>query len=491
LTLPEEVRAVPAADVQRVARDYFRDDQRVVGWLEPTDAAESSEDTELGRAHTSRSAARRGSDAVSSSNESSQPFARAVTDGGVVILGQERPQSRSVSLRLRVPAGAMYEPSNKPGLAYLTAKSLLRGSAGQSFTQLNERTDRLGSSMTADAGREFVELRVRCLDDDVPEMIALLAQTLLSPDFDPGQIDLVRDEQLGAIAELDNDTRATADRIMRRAVYPEPNPMGRRVLGAAESLAHLGSADVGSYWVSVLGRGGLTFAVVGALGGFERVVELISRALQGWRASGRNHPSTDLSLVNREVVRVTAAIPGKSQSDLAMGIPTISRLNADYYALDIANHILGRQGLMGRLGAEVRDRQGLAYYASSQIEPRRDGSLWTARAGVDPDNVERALTSIEAELASIRTAEVTSEELENAKSQLIGVLPLALETNDGVANTLLAMEEFDLGLDYIDRYPALIREVNRERCLDAAARHLDPALLVVGVAEPASYPGQR
>jgi zinc protease len=196
-------------------------------------------------------------------------------------------------------------------------------------------------------------------------------------------------------------------------------------------------------------------------------------------------------MLNQEAVRVTDLIPGKSQSDLAVGIPTISRLDADYYALDIANHILGRQGLMGRLGAEVRDRQGLAYHASSQLEPRRDGSLWVARAGVDPENVDRALASIEAELAKMRTTEVTNGELEDAKSQLIGVLPLALETHDGVASTLLAIEEFELGLDYFERYPGIILEVSREECLNAAARHLDPARLVVGLAGPASGPNRQ
>ena len=98
------------------------------------------------------------------------------------------------------------------------------------------------------------------------------------------------------------------------------------------------------------------------------------------------------------MVRTTEAIPGKSQVDIAAGVATIPRGHQDYYALDIGNMILGRLGLMGRLGAEVRDRQGLAYHASSQLEPRRDSTLWAARAGVDPENVERAVHAIQTEL---------------------------------------------------------------------------------------------
>ena len=70
----------------------------------------------------------------------------------------------------------------------------------------------------------------------------------------------------------------------------------------------------------------------------------------------------------------------------------------------MANLILGRLGLMGRLGASVRDHKGLAYYASSQIEPGLDGSLWLSRAGVDPVNIDRAIDGIIAELRRSETS---------------------------------------------------------------------------------------
>jgi zinc protease len=139
---------------------------------------------------------------------------------------------------------------------------------------------------------------------------------------------------------------------------------------------------------------------------------------------------------------------------------------------------------MGRLGAEVRDRQGLAYYASSQLEARRDGTLWATRAGVDPENIERAVQAIKIELDRLRGELVSEQELEDAKSYLTGVLPLALETHDGVASTLLAIEEFGLGLDYLDRYPDIIAMVSRDQVREAARLHLNPETLAIGIARP-------
>jgi zinc protease len=133
----------------------------------------------------------------------------------------------------------------------------------------------------------------------------------------------------------------------------------------------------------------------------------------------------------------------------------------------------------------VRDQQGLAYYVFSQVEPRRDGTLWSARAGVDPSNIERALDSIRSELERLRREPVSEKELMDARSYLVGVLPLALESNDGVAATLLSLEEYGLGLDYLDRYPAIIAAVTTEDIQRAASEHLNPEKLVISVARPA------
>jgi zinc protease len=111
--------------------------------------------------------------------------------------------------------------------------------------------------------------------------------------------------------------------------------------------------------------------------------------------------------------------------------------------------------------------------------------LWAARAGVDPENIERALHAIQSELNRLRDELVSDHELEDAKSFLTGVLPLALETHDGVASILLAIEEFGLGLDYLDRYPDIIGAVSREQVRDAARSHLDPETLAIGIARPA------
>jgi zinc protease len=483
LSLPDEIRAVTAADVQRVAERYLNPDYRTVGWLLPTgNAAAVGTNSNETAVFTPPSVW--GLSGPEPPAGGAEQIQRAVLSNGIPVLAQERPLSRSISLRMRLPAGSIWEPAGESGLAYLTARSTLRGSGGQTYEAINTRTDELGSSLSIDANQRYVEARVRCLNGDFTEMVNLLAQTLLVPNFPEDEVERVKAEQIGAISESDNDTRASADCMMRRAVYPSPNPLGGRVLGSKESVSKLYADTVRRFHAGVYEPSRASIAVVGGTSGVSQAVMSLEQAFGSWVARSPSQALPDISATNREPVRVTEELSGKSQADLAIGIPTLSRLDDDYYALDIANLVLGRLGLMGRLGAEVRDRQGLAYYASSQIEPRADGSLWAARAGVDPTNVERAIASIEAEIDRIREELISDEEHRDAKSYLTGALPLALESSDGMATMLLAIEEYRLGLDFLTRYPAIIAAISREDVQRVARLHLDPTRRAIAIAMP-------
>jgi len=103
--------------------------------------------------------------------------------------------------------------------------------------------------------------------------------------------------------------------------------------------------------------------------------------------------------------------------------------------------------------------------------------------------VERAAALITAELRRFTSELVTQEELEDNQNNYIGRMPLSLESNSGVANSLLNLERFDLGLDYLQRYPALIRAITREQVLEAARAYIDPEKLVIVSAGPRGKAG--
>jgi zinc protease len=174
----------------------------------------------------------------------------------------------------------------------------------------------------------------------------------------------------------------------------------------------------------------------------------------------------------------------KAQADIACGFVTITRQDPAYYAYWLMNVALGQYALGGRLGDSIRERQGMAYYVSSALDANRVEGPLVIRAGVSPANVERAVASIDDELAALVSTGLSEKELNDSRQYLIGSLPRALETNAGIAQFLQTAEFFGLGLDYDERLPDLLRTVGLDHVHAAARRSLLPDRATVVIAGP-------
>jgi zinc protease len=174
----------------------------------------------------------------------------------------------------------------------------------------------------------------------------------------------------------------------------------------------------------------------------------------------------------------------KAQADVAYGFTTILRSDPRYYAYWLMNNILGQYSLGGRLGESIRERQGMAYYAFSSLDANVIPGPLIIRAGVNPANVERAVASIDRELATLAVEGPTDKELAESKQYLIGSMPRNLETNIGIASFLQTAEFFGLGLDYDQRLPSLVRSVTRDEVHAASRDTLDPSKASIAVAGP-------
>jgi zinc protease len=172
------------------------------------------------------------------------------------------------------------------------------------------------------------------------------------------------------------------------------------------------------------------------------------------------------------------------QVDLVIGTSGPSRKDPEYIADILGNSALGQFGLGGRIGDVVREKSGLAYYASSTLNAGIGPGSWSVSAGVNPENVQKVRTLIRREIELFVEKGITPEELADSQSNFIGRLPLSLESNSGVANALLSIERYDLGLDYYRRYPDLVRGVTPQDVLTAVRKYLDPDRLAVAIAGP-------
>ncbi len=403
---------------------------------------------------------------------------------GTVALIREHHATPSVTIRGYLDAGAQHDPTGWEGLALFTASMLTRGTEAHTSQELALTLDSLGASLSVHADTVGATFGVRCLTEDIDPMLDLVAEVIRRPIFPPDEVEKQRARIITGIREGHLDTRVTAEKAFRAAAYPAAHPHHRTPEGEEETVAAISRNDLAAFHSRRYRPERSIIAVVGDVTA-PRMLERLEAALCDWTGASASSPDVPSAGPAVSVQHRTVAIPGKTQADIVLGVPGFSRTSPDYYAGMMADLILGRLGLMGRLGATVRDEAGLAYYVYSQAQAGVLAGPWVIRAGVNPKNVDRAIQGMLTEIAGVQREPVRNTELPDAQDYLTGSLALRLETDAGIAQALLEIELFNLGLDYLLRYPALIRAVTPEAMGEAARRYFVLDGYTVATAVPA------
>jgi zinc protease len=366
-------------------------------------------------------------------------------------------------------------------LSAFTAAALMRGTQKRSFGQVYDEVEAVGADVSFASGGHTTSFGAKSLAEDLPLILDILAEAIQRPVFPEVEIERLRGQVLTALEVRANDTGAMAGLAFRELAYGNGHPYGRSVHGNVDAIRALPRDDLVGFHSDGYGARGMTICIIGAVSAADVLAE-VDAAFGAWR--GHSFSRRPLPAVSRPngIIRKHVDMPNKSQVDIVMGLPGPARAEPDYVDAAVANQILGVFGMMGRLGKQLRDAQGLAYYVHSHVEGGLGPGPWTIAAGVAPANVERTIEAARAEMRHMCDAPVDVTELTDVQTFLTGSLPLSLETNEGVASAILNIERHDLGLDYLTRYPGLVHAITRERVQAAASRWLDADNLAVGIA---------
>jgi zinc protease len=424
---------------------------------------------------------------MTSSFPSPQTITRIELPNGIVVLVYENHNSPSVVVAGYLWAGALSESGGQAGLASFTAGMLMRGTERRTFGQINESLESVGAQFGFNSGVHSVGFGGKALAEDLDLLFEILADSLRQPTFPASEVEKLRGQIVTDLQRRAHDTRRMAKLAFDALLFPD-HPYGRSVQGYEETVAALSQGDMVGYYGQHYAPQGMVVAVVGAVTVGE-VLSKLEGALAGWEAPGATPnrdvpPRVQLSEQRRKMV----PLEGKTQSDIVLGWPGLARRDPDFMEARLANTVLGVLGMMGRLGDSVRDEQGLAYYVYSSLQAGLGAGPWLAIAGVNPASVEQAIDGILDQVRRLRTELVPAGELADSQSFLTGSMPLRLETNEGLASTLLDMERHDLGLDYLQRYAGLVNAVTVQGVQQVACEYLDPEAFALAVAGPEVEP---
>ena len=407
---------------------------------------------------------------------------RQVLPNGAVVIVQETAFSPAVTITLGFRAGSLYEPDDRTGLAWFLGRVVDRGTLSRSADAIADALDDRGVALKVSTNRHVTTLSCTCLSEDFGDVLDVMADVARYPVFPQDQIDKRRAETITAIRQDLDNPGVRAGEALQALLYGAEHPYGRPAKGTVASVERITRDDLLAHHAARFTPSTLFVVVVGSVAP-EPAAERVARAFDAWDVT----PSPERAvppLRGTGPRRIEIEMPEKSQSDIAYGFTSITRLDPSYCAYWMMNMILGQFGLGGRLAENIRERQGMAYYAFSSFDPSLGPGPLVIRAGVDPANVARTLEAIDAEVAALGRDGATEREFAETRQFLIGSIPRMLENNPAIAGFLQSVEFFDLGLDYDRRLPDLLRDVTLAEVNAAAAAVLDPSHACAAVAGP-------
>jgi len=402
---------------------------------------------------------------------------------GVTVLNFSNFNSHSIYMIGILNGSGALDPSGKTGLAHFTANLLSRGTKNLSFSDFHSQLENAGANLVFSCGTQHAWFRGKALAEDVELLFRLTSDGLQNPSFNQEYVERLRTQLIAGLTIRDQDTSEMAALLLDQHLFPD-HPYGRPIDGYIETIQSITRSDIAQFHEQFYSPENMIIVIAGAVDG-EEIRDLSEKYFSSWKKDTTSLPKDQLippSLTN--IVRKHKFLEGKSQVDLLMGCFSPTRTSPDYLPVFVGNNILGQFGLMGRIGKVVRSKSGLAYYASSSVSSWSDVGTWSFSAGVNPENMEKAIDLIRKEIKKFVESHVTDQELNNSKSHLIGRIPMALESNAGLANSILTMRRFELGLDYYQKYAGQIVSITAKQILSASQKYLHPDHLVITSAGP-------
>jgi len=408
---------------------------------------------------------------------------RVALANGAVVIAKETHKTPAVALHVAVRAGSIIDPTGLPGAAFLLSRVIDRGTTTRTADRIAEELDSRGISLAVTVNRHQISASCTCLAEDFDDVLTIVADILIAPSVPDGELATRKGEVITAIRQDQDNPAIRAVESLMSVLYGAEHPYGRPQKGTIESVEALAAARLRDLHRERFAPGELSAVVVGDVDA-ARAIDSAERVFGGWHAAPPRPVDVPAPGPAASRRRLIVPMMNKAQADIAYGFVSISRADPAYYATWLMNNALGQYAMGGRLGDNIRERQGMAYYVSSILDANVIPGPLLVRAGVSAANVDRAIAAIDYELTQIRTEGLTAKELNESRQFLIGAMPRALETNAGIAGFLQAAEFFGLGLDYDVRLPSLLAAVTLDEANAAARRVLDPDRAAVVVAGP-------
>ncbi len=401
-----------------------------------------------------------------------------VSPGGIKALLVEDYTVPLIALSMAFKGGAGQESDDKEGLANILSSLLDEGAGDIKSQDFQARIDDLGMELGFNAGYDSFTGRLKTLRSTRNEAYDLLRLALTKPRFDAEPIERMRAAQLSILRRALKRPNTIATKAWRKSVFGD-HPYARTVGGTIETVKSISREDIVTLHRKMLAKNNLIIGVVGAISATELAEKLD-------HVFGALPEKAELTTIDEAQPKfgVTKSIELKlPQSVIRIVLKGIKRSNPDFYAAYLMNYVLGGGSFSSRLYEEIREKRGLAYGVYTYLGTQDHAGFIGGGTATRADRSKETVGLLLAEIERMAKDGPSVEELEKAKKYIIGSYAIQnLDTSNKIASVLVAIQEENLGIDYITKRADYIGAVTVEDTKRMARELLSqkPTIIIVG-----------
>ncbi len=406
------------------------------------------------------------------------PKADKVTlSNGMTVYLLEDHELPLIQLQATIRTGSIYEPADKIGLASITG-SVMRSGGNRSHASedLDEILDQIAAQLSVGIGRDSGSASLDTLKKDFDLGLQLFVETLRFPAFEAEKLTIAKNRALESIRRRNDQPSGIATREFFKQLYGEDNPYARE--RTIETIHAITRADLADFHQRYFAPNNM---ILGVTGDFEKaeMIAKLEKAFEGWAPTKIDLPAVApvKERMNGAVYKISKSIP---QTQVRIGHLGIKQANPDFFALSVMNDILGSGGLTSRLFQDVRTRQGLAYSVGSAFQPGKlERGFFLAYGATRAEKSLQAIHSMIRQIAIIREAEVTDEELSRAKEAFLNSFIFSFSSPAQIVGRQVSLAYYGLPEDFLEQYRDNVEKVTKADILRVAKKYLHPDRLIM------------
>jgi zinc protease len=503
-TALDRIRAVTVEDIQRVAKTYLTDERRSSVTVEPSVGSllkgifgGSGGDENEGAPPApepmeNKVAPRSGFKAKIERPEgfpATAPLAplletppnlayeTATLDNGtkVIVIGDH--EVPYVSVSVHIPEGQCAEMV--PGAAYFTLEMLTKGTKKHDAEALAKELEFHAINLSGSADADSSSVGASCLSEKLPLAMEYLAEVFFTPTFPQKELDILKQQTVTDLLVDAKNPDELAGREFARQLYGD-HPYARRVTGEVPDIQALTRDELQAFWTrpkpeetTILFAGDVTL---------EQAKALAAKHFGGWKVLEASARSGLPAMPEERKLRIVLVdAPGAAQSEIRVGQLALDRKNPDWHKAVVLSQILGG-GFLSRLNDTLRVEMGLTYGASGGFTASRFAGSFRVSTSTKTETTADAVRAILGVLEKLRAAPPTAEEMDLARSDLVGSFAGRYETPQARASAIWLLLEEGLPANYYKTAFDTYRTTTAEEELRVAKAQIHPDQLVIVVA---------